>query len=173
MTAQEGCQPYTPATFTPQEILLVLISLRGWVDPRATVRSEGLRQWKVPMTPPGIEQATFRFVAQHLNYCATTVPVKLLITWRKSIRHGLRCENSNRFKCTGAETWQTAEHIAIQHITRHSSNYWKSECEGKCDPVVRFKFPLNTSEMWWCEFSPDDAHSHLHVVCQSIALAQL
>jgi len=27
------------------------------------------------MTPAGIEQATFRFVAQHLNHCATAVPV--------------------------------------------------------------------------------------------------
>jgi len=27
------------------------------------------------MTPSGIEPATFRFVAQHLNHCATTVPV--------------------------------------------------------------------------------------------------
>ena len=25
------------------------------------------------MTPPGIEPATFRFVAQHLNHCATAV----------------------------------------------------------------------------------------------------
>ena len=30
---------------------------------------------KNPLTPAGIEPATFRFVAQHLNHCATAVPV--------------------------------------------------------------------------------------------------
>jgi len=28
---------------------------------------------KFPMTPAGIERATFRFVAQHLNHCATAL----------------------------------------------------------------------------------------------------
>ena len=29
---------------------------------------------KNPLTPAGIEPATFQFVAQHLNHCATAVP---------------------------------------------------------------------------------------------------
>jgi len=58
----------------PQETSLVFICVRGWVDPRATMRPEWLRQWDIPTIPSRIERAICRLVVQFLNQLRHRVP---------------------------------------------------------------------------------------------------
>jgi hypothetical protein len=49
---------HRPPLPPPQEIFLVLISVRGWFNPRTIMLPERLSQWNIP-----IEPATLRLVA--------------------------------------------------------------------------------------------------------------
>jgi hypothetical protein len=50
-----------------QEVFLVLISVRGWVDPMAIAWLGGSRQRKILVIPSGTEPATFWLVVHCLN----------------------------------------------------------------------------------------------------------
>jgi len=110
-----------------QEMLLVLISVRGWVDPRATVRSEGfLCQRKIPMTPAGIEAVTLRFVALHLNHCTTSVPEQDITIWS----HVLRSHSK-------------------QEMTQGTLRYVRFVIEIALAEWVSFLYTVTMSDMKW------------------------
>jgi len=61
----------------PQEMLLVHTSVRGWVDPQGhSAIGRILYQWRIPLTPAGIETATFRLRLCTLFYLSWKVGVE-------------------------------------------------------------------------------------------------
>jgi len=65
----------------PQKMLLVLISVRDWVDLRAIVRLEDFMSMKNSSDTSW--NRTFRFLAHHLNHCTTAVPYVRYIVYIK------------------------------------------------------------------------------------------
>ena len=124
------CQVYAPAVFTPQEIPVVIISLRVWIDNRDTTWPETLSQWKTTVKPSGIEPETFRLAAQCLNQMRHSfASVRVFHIWKANSPSATKCstlhwqgiKGLNRSDRTATVLWLDHE-SNLSHKLTYSTN---------------------------------------------------
>jgi hypothetical protein len=74
---RQGCQPYAPAAFYPPGRFLVLISVRGWVDPQGHSAAGNLKKSTLSGTRTG-DLSACSIVLNQLRYHKKTLKKQLI-----------------------------------------------------------------------------------------------
>ena len=99
---------------------------------------------KIPLTPSGFETVTFRIVAQHLNHCATAVPI--ILTNQTFPLHVMDKVFDQHFKVY-------LTHMCVAHVLLlgkvilRTKLIFNSISEGKTGPVLDAEEGLWVSEI--------------------------
>jgi hypothetical protein len=115
--------PLTPGRF------LVLIFVKGWVDPRVIELLEGLGKLKYAMTSAVMEQVTFWFEAYFLKQLSYRVPP----IWQNSLKNfreilkNIRIEIEWDSSASGLPTWSvvTGEKHELIKTGASIERYWE------------------------------------------------
>jgi hypothetical protein len=124
----------------PQEGFLVLISVKGWVDPRSTMRPDGLSHWKIPVTIGNRTRDLPACSAVPQPTAPRRIPISCLIRHTFSGLNGNGCSYRGLpslvgwYKCFGetyclhrlSRPWRWMQYIPPKRHTPkdHTSNNW-------------------------------------------------
>ena len=106
---------------------------------------------KNPLTPAGIEPATFRFVAQHLNHCATAVPREVVLGRYNSREdvNNTRAHYNFTLYCIVYPAWNVC---CVNHKV-YLTSVWKIACRSNCSlsycPDISIFTYLEENHMWF------------------------
>ena len=100
----KGCQPCAPAAFTLRKYSWYSLLLEDESTPAPKCDRWDFMSLKKNLTLAGIKPLTFRFVAQHLNHCATAVPlydgISINCSWNEKYFRQKLCWNLKHILCS-------------------------------------------------------------------------